>query len=802
MTTLRVLIVEDNASDAALVARELRRTGRAVESLCVEDATTMRAALAEAPWDLVISDWSMPTFSAMAALEVLKQTGRDLPFIIVSGTTGEERAVEAMRAGAHDFVLKEKLARLVPAVERELRECAERAARRAAEAALQALIEQSEAARRQSLAALQASEERYRHIIETTNEGVWMIDADAKTTFANARMAEILGCPASELKGRSPLEFLAADAHPLFTDTFPVLQTGGSRQVKVPFRRTDGTTVWTLLEASPMLDEAGAFKGALAMVMDVSARTRAEASLRVSEARFQGLWDSGLILVSIYDRTGTLREINDAGVRMLGRSREELIGGRLRWRDLTPPEWGEADARALGQLRAHGVARPWEKELFRKDGSRVPVLAGAAALQGDEAIAIGLDLTERKHAEATLHQTGEQLRQAQKMEAVGRLAGGVAHDFNNVLSVILGFAELAMNDLAPGAPLRSDLEEIRKAGQRAADLTRQLLMFSRQQVVEPRVIDLSELLANTEKMLRRLVGEDVDLVLRPARGLGLVRVDPSSIEQVVMNLVVNARDAMPTGGRLTLETANVDLDAAYARSHHGVQPGPYAMLAVSDTGTGMDAATLARIFDPFFTTKEQGKGTGLGLSTVFGIVQQSDGNIWVQSTLGLGTTFKVYLPTVDARADALPSAADPGLRRGTETVLLVEDEDQVRAVARSILHRYGYEVIEARDAADALLYCARHPGTIHLLLTDVVMPQMSGPELARRVIACRPSIKVLCMSGYTDDSMVRHGVLAAALAYIQKPITPDGLARRVREVLDAPSATTDPRTVGACPKPD
>ena len=370
------------------------------------------------------------------------------------------------------------------------------------------------------------------------------------------------------------------------------------------------------------------------------------------------------------------------------------------------------------------------------------------------------------------------------MDAVGRLAGGVAHDFNNVLSVILSYGEMLLADMKPGEPMRDDIDEIRKAGLRAADLTRQLLMFSRQQVLAPKVLDLNDVLTSMDKMLQRILGADVDLVSLPTQPLGRVRADPSSVEQVIMNLVVNARDAMPTGGKLTMDTANVVLDEAYAQAHLGVKPGAHVMLAVTDTGTGIEKATLARIFEPFFTTKESGKGTGLGLSTVFGVVQQSGGSVWVYSEVGKGTTFKVYLPRVDAAVEAIGETMPPTTLRGTETILLVEDDDQVRVVARGILRRSGYHVIEARNAGEALLSSEQHAGTIHLLLSDVVMPQMSGPELAKRLAGVRPDMKVLCMSGYTDDSIVRHGVLEAHIAYLQKPITPDTLATKVREVLE------------------
>ena len=416
-----------------------------------------------------------------------------------------------------------------------------------------------------------------------------------------------------------------------------------------------------------------------------------------------------------------------------------------------------------------------------------PILDATGVVVGASKTARDLT-TQRKAAEA-LRRTEEQLRQAQKMEAVGRLAGGIAHDFNNVLSVILSYSTILITDLRPNDPVAEDIDEIRKAAVRAADLTRQLLMFSRQQVIEPKVLDLNELLPGMDKMLRRILGEDIDLVSTLAPRLGRIRADPSNVEQVIMNLVVNARDAMPTGGHLTIETGNVDLDADYAREHVGCTPGPHVMLAVTDTGIGMDQETQTLIFDPFFTTKGPGVGTGLGLSIVYGIAKQSGGTVWVYSEPGKGTTFKVYFPRVEAATSEAPMASPlPVTLRGSETILLVEDQEQVRAVAYGILVRSGYRVIVAPNAGEALLQAETHAGTIDLLLTDVVMPQMSGAELAKRIAPARPEMKVLCMSGYTDDSIVRHGVLESGIAFLQKPFTPESLTRKVRETLDASPA--------------
>jgi len=511
-------MLEDSEADAALTVRELRKGGFTPLFDRVETAPGMAAALDSGGWDVIISDYTMPQFNAPAAYLLLRERGLDIPFIIVSGTVGEETAVAAMRLGVQDYLVKGKLARLVPAIERELRESSERQARR--------------------------------------------------------------------------------------------------------------------------------------------------------------------------------------------------------------------------------------------------------------------------KAEETLRKTEVQLLHAQKLDAVGRLASGVAHDLNNILSVVLSYTGLLLSDLKPDDPMRADIDEIRKAGMRAADLTRQLLAFSRQQVLQPKVLDLNQVLVGMEKMISRLLGADVEVTMLTSSRLGKIIGDPGQIEQVVTNLVVNARDAMPGGGMLTLETKNVDLDDDYARQHYGVTPGPYVLFAITDTGIGMDRELQTRIFEPFFTTKEGGKGTGLGLSTVFGIVEQSGGHIWVYSEVGKGTTFRVYFPRTDAAVlDQPHSEPPPSSGRGTETILLVEDDDAVRTVACGILRRNGYRVLEASNGGEALLVCEQHGAKIHLLLTDVVLPRMSGRQLVERLAPLRPEMKVLFMSGYTDEAILQHGILESGVAFIQKPLTPEALTRKIREVL-------------------
>lgn len=453
-----------------------------------------------------------------------------------------------------------------------------------------------------------------------------------------------------------------------------------------------------------------------------------------------------------------------------------------------PDDLGVAE-RAWRRALESGEAYSAESRLRRSDGSYRWWLLRAVPLRDSTGAVVkwfgtGTDIDELKQAAEQLRRTEEQLRQAQKMEAVGRLAGGVAHDFNNLLSVILGYTSMLLEELEPGARMREEIQEVSLAGERAAELTRQLLAFSRQQVLQPKVIDLSQVVVGLDKMLRRMLGEDIEVTLSAPRGLGNIYADPSQIEQIVMNLAVNARDAMPRGGSLVIEVASVELDGHGIVGHDKVVPGRYLMLSVTDTGTGMDAATRERIFEPFFTTKEVGKGTGLGLSTVFGIVNQSKGYLAVQSELGSGTTFRIYLPCTDRAAvvSSFASHAPPALR-GSETLLLVEDDEQVRVMNCAILRRNGYRVLEASDAVEALAASEKFEGKIDLLLVDVVMPRMSGRELAERIVAVRAGTKVLYVSGYTEDTVLHHGALAAGIHFLQKPITPDMLLRKVREVL-------------------
>ena len=497
----------------------------------------------------------------------------------------------------------------------------------------------------------------------------------------------------------------------------------------------------------------------------------------------------GMVMI---DKDGTLKYINPKFRELLGYDLNDIPNGKTWFRRAYPdPTYRHhVISTWIDDLEGFksGEKRPRTFTVTCKDGTEKIINFIPVQLETGENLIACEDITELKRAEeekAVLH---EQLRQSQKVEAIGRLAGGIAHDFNNLLTVIKGYSQLSSFELKEGDPLRVNIDEIQNAAERAASLTRQLLAFSRRQVMEMKVLDLNTLLRDLEKMLRRVIGEDIEMVIQLAEDLGRVRADVGQIEQVIMNLAVNAKDAMPSGGKLTIETADVELDESYARSHVDVKPSHYVMFSVSDTGVGMTSGVRERIFEPFFTTKEMGKGTGLGLSTTYGIVKQSEGHIWVYSVQGKGTTFKIYLPRVnepleEIRKDVLKEE----LPRGNETILIVEDEEDVRKLAGKILEKQGYRILESFNGDDALVACKRRKSPIHLMLADIIMPGMSGSELAKLLKPLYPEIKILYMSGYTDNAVVRHGVLEKGVNYIQKPFTMEGLARKVREVLDKDS---------------
>jgi hypothetical protein len=632
---LRVLVVDDSADDAELIVAELQRGGYDVSSERVQTAGGMREALERLRWDMVVSDYDMPTFSGPAALEVLKATGQDLPFIIVSGTIGEESAVASLKAGAHDFLAKTRLARLLPAVERELRDVSARHDRTVAHDALQ------------------QSEAQYRSLVDRAVFGIFRSTVDGRLLTLNPALVRMLRYSAVE-------EVLPISLNEVYVDA--------------PAR---DAIVTTMLEHGRIAGE------------EVMWQPRSGGAIRV---RLSG---------SIVDGATTGSPIFEFIVE---------------------------------------------------------------------------DITER-------HRLHEQLRQAQKMEAIGHLAGGIAHDFNNLLTAILGYSELLTDQIGPEEQVGRDLREIMKAAQRAAGLTKQLLAFSRRQVVALAPLDLNHVIGDLEAMLRRLLSEQITIKTTFAAALRPVMADPTQLEQVLINLSVNARDAMPQGGTLTIETSNAELDALYASTHPGSKPGAYALLSVGDTGTGMSPETQARIFEPFFTTKERGNGTGLGLAAVYGIVHQLGGYIGVQSEPGQGTVFQVYLPETRQAVKPVAAPVAGASTAGTETILLVEDEDAVRAFMKTVLERFGYKVLETSDAEEALFLLETVTDPIDLLLTDVILPKMDGRELALRVTRAHPSARVLFMSGYPERMATVKGLLDPGLHLMEKPFSAQSLLCGVRKAL-------------------
>jgi PAS domain S-box-containing protein len=638
-------------------------------------------------------------------------------------------------------------------------------------------------ARKEAQEALRKSEERFRALVENSSDGVCLLDRAGVIQYSSPSSERVLGWSPEERHGRGVIEMVhpedAERAQAFFARCLDAAAVPSTLELRGLHK--DGG--WRLVEvvAANHLDDP--VVGAVVLnYRDVTQRRRAEDSVREAARQFRAVFDGALDAMVIADDEGRYVEVNAAACGLYGLSRSALLGHWIG--DYVAP--GVDVEATWAAFRKEGRGKG-EMSLVRPDGRvrEVEFAASADFLPGSH-LAVFRDITQRRHLE-------EQLRQAQKIEAVGRLAGGVAHDFNNLLNVITGYGQMLFRRLADG-PEREKTRAILQAADRAAGLTRQLLAFSRKQVLEPKVLNLNAVVAGMDEMLRRLIGEDIELQAELAPDLGRTKADPGQIEQVLMNLVVNARDAMPRGGRLTLETTNSEMDETYVRDHLGAQPGRYVALAVCDTGLGMDAETQKHIFEPFFTTKEKGKGTGLGLATVYGIVKQSEGYIWVDSEPGAGTTVRVYLPRVEGEEEAAEphrsAGAEQAPARGTETVLLVEDEDMVRRMTREVLEGAGYQVLEASSGFEALRVSAGHGGRLHVMLTDVVMPGMSGRELAERLAPVRPGMKVLYMSGHTDDAIFHHGVTQAGTGFLQKPFTPDALERRIRELLEQPGAVT------------
>jgi len=875
--TVRFLLIEDLSSDVELIKRELQNLDFPYELQVVQDESDMRRALEEFRPEIVLSDYMLPQFTGMEALEIVKQFDEDLPFIIVTGSMNELTAVECMKAGAWDYVIKEKLSKLTPAVKSALKK--------------KRLIEE----KKRALRALKESEQRFRTLLESAPLAI-VVHLQEKIYYANDRAVEMAGArDLEDFMGRHILDFIHPEYVELVKERFAKGLAGDALETtELKFLNMQGREIFVEITSMLIdLDERPAF---ISIINDITARKQAM-------ARYQNLVEqSNDAIYLLYQNKFEL--INRRFTEMFGYTWEECNHPGFDFFKLIAPESrAEIEKRLQALKEGKETAKLYEFTAIAKNGRRIICEASVSYIQYGKGLAtqgIIRDITERRQAEEDIRKlykaveqspvavlitdiegnieyvnpvftrmsgytfeevrgknprilksgetdeieykdlwdtitSGEvwhgvfqnrrkdgcfywaeasvspifnnhnqithymciqeditekrelelQFRQAQKMEAIGQLAGGVAHDFNNLLTIINGYSELALAKMERDHPAFEKLQQIKEAGYRAGTLTRQLLAFSRKQIMKPEILNLNLLLQNMEKMLRRLIGENIDFITIYDDNLGLIKADAGQIEQVVMNLAVNARDAMPKGGKITLETMNVELQPDSMALHEEAEAGRFVMLAVSDTGVGMEENIREHIFEPFFTTKERGRGTGLGLSTVYGIIRQSGGSIWVSSEPQKGTTFKIYFPLIEEPENHLPmvSAYQPKVS-GSETILIVEDEDAVRLLAADGLRDFGFKVLEARNRKEALELAEKH-ADIRLLLSDVIMPGGSGGELAGEMQKKYPGLKVLFMSGYTDENILVHGMLDEKTNFIQKPFSLNVLAQKVREVLDS-----------------
>ncbi len=747
-----ILIIDDDPGTCQTIGDILELRGYAIQT-----ATAGRhalGALAVYPVDAAILDIQLPDMPGLELMRTIKASHPGLEVIVITGHASISNAIQAINGAAFAYLTKPfEMEHLMIVVEKALEK--QRLER-----------------------ALRDSEERYRLVAENIQDAILLIDLEGRIVFTNRRGVELTGYEGTEYQNLPISSLLTSEGAAEAAARIGGAESGLDVEpfFETELVRRDGSKIWVEANVANVQKD-GQILGRLAVVRDISSRRHAEAALRETSQTLRTLIDASPVAIMSLDLAGRVTVWNRAAERMFGWSAREVLGQPLP----TVPEdnWTKFEA-AVAQNR-RGEASLYESQRKRKDGSLVNVLTSTAAILDSEGrvagtLAIIVDVTEQKQLE-------EQLRQAVKMEGIGRLAGGIAHDFNNLLTVIAGRIYLLMSQLPAGHAMRRDLQLIEQTGERAATLTKQLLAFSRKQILAPTVLDLNNVVGSMKQLLERVLGEDIDLIIDLDPSPGRVLADQGQLEQVILNLAINARDAMPDGGQLVLETSNVEVDDTYLRQHVDLRPGSYVTLAVTDTGIGMTPETLARIFEPFFTTKEVGRGTGLGLATAYGIVKQSNGHITVYSEPGHGTTFRVYLPNAEGDV-AAAVAIETSAPSGTETVLLVEDDLNLRTLAREILQQQGYIVLEAEDAADALRIADQYAGSIHLVITDVVMPKMNGPTLARAIQEHRPDAKVLYMSGYTDDAIVRHGVLEPGTPFLQKPFTPGTLARKIRQVLD------------------
>jgi two-component system cell cycle sensor histidine kinase/response regulator CckA len=782
-----ILIVDDEQND-----RQLLKVLLAAEGFGVLMAGSGEEALAvigrQAP-DLILLDVMMPGMDGYQLAEKIKSRplAVPIPIIMVTVLDDREAMMRSLAAGAQDYLVK-------PVHRAELYVRVRNLLRLKAygddQGKYSKSLEREVGSRRADLV---ESEQLYRTTFDAAPIGIVRATTAGRWLHVNQRLCDLLGYSREQLRTAAVQEAIQCEEPALQTEALLMMATHKlDRHVieQQRYRRSDGTSIWVRIVVSIRRDAQGEAQEVISVIEDITDRRALEAQvqqslarLTASEQRYRGLLENANDALAVLSPNGVVREMNQRWAEIVGVPREQLIGRRVS--DFATSD-NEAEAVAnFDTAGASSDSRSGTVKIATATGSHLLMELSRSSIEvGGErlVLTIGRDVTEQRQLE-------ERLRQAQKLEVIGQLAGGVAHDFNNILTAILGFCELLLMDMLPENCSREDVFQIQAAGERAAGLTRQLLAFSRKQILHASVLDINGVIVTMEPMMRRLIAAHVDLVLSLQHDLATIRIDPTQLEQIVINLVVNAADAMPRGGKVTVETANVYLDENYQRHHLPVKPGDYVMLAVSDTGIGMDSATIQQVFEPFFTTKEIGKGTGLGLATVYGIVKQSGGDIWVYSEPGHGSAFKIYLPAVTGAVSVAVQriAASEVVRPGSETILLVEDDVAVRRLARIALERTGYRVIEAGNPKEALAVASKDGSAIDLLLSDLIMPESDGPPLFERLAKIHPDVRVLYMSGYADEAVVRHGVITENTPFLQKPFTPLALSGKVRDVLDAPN---------------
>ncbi len=803
---LKLLILEDRQSDVDIVVRELRQAGFEPVYEVVDDEEQFTRRL-DPGLDLILADYTLPQFDALCALRIVKARSLDVPFIVVTGSTSEEAAVNCMKEGATDYLLKDRLARLGSAVAQALegrklleekRKADNEIRWHNAELALLNRIIAASAEATDEKAFLQAACRAAGEALSASLTAVALFDRnlprmsfvaehrdpsvpsvlDVSLDLGHGGMGDRL------VRAEEPVVIDDFAAHPLALLHAELLTKGRIASAAVVLVNDGSRNTGAIAIASR---QPGHFTREKIDLLSSVARQLSGALVRITLGRERLLLSAAMEqtpdAVLITDASGVVQYVNAAFERLTARGREEAAG--------RPASSLWAPGRELESrgpmLQAMSEGKAWHGRLVCERTKGTPCVLDVSvtpvrAERGD--VVSYVDVERNITNEVQLEQ---RYLQAQKLEAVGRLAGGVAHDFNNLLTAISGYTDILLEQFAPASSEAAALTEIEAAARRAADLTRQLLAFSRKQILQPQVLDLGRTVAEVAKMLRHIIGDDIDLRTKPAADAGRVYADRGQVEQVIMNLAVNSRDAMPNGGTLTIETANAELDEEYASTHPRSRSGSFVALVVSDSGSGMSEEVMAHVFEPFFTTKGEGRGTGLGLATVYGIVEQSGGHISLASELGKGTTVSVFLPRIDLEASA-PVAAVSGrpLPRGRETVLLVEDDGAVRRLARLVLEQLGYTVLEAADPESAIRRTGEGPGEIALLITDIMMPRMGGRELADRIVALSPGIRVLYVSGYFEDAFFHAETLPSDIAFLPKPFTPTLLATKVREVLDAP----------------